>query len=78
MSGILRPMDGDMTGYDFLAGKDAGYRRAWNEAVATIARAFSAAAEVRALGVEHPAGSHCILKHVQRGRPLHPVRRRNP
>ncbi|MBK8246275.1 MAG: hypothetical protein IPK85_02530 [Gemmatimonadetes bacterium] len=28
-----------MTGYDFLAGKGEGYRRAWNEAVETIARA---------------------------------------
>lgn len=40
MSGILRRMDGDVTGYDFLAGKDAGYGRAWNEAVETIRSAF--------------------------------------
>lgn len=43
MSGILRPMGRDGTGYDFLAGKDEGYRRAWNEAVETIARLFAAA-----------------------------------
>ena len=77
MSGILRRMGEDATGYDFLAGKDAGYVRAWNEAVATIARSF-AAAEVRARGIEHPARPHGILKDVQRGRAFDPVRRRHP
>ena len=77
MSGILRPMDGDGTGYDLLAGKDANYVRAWNEAVATIARSF-AAAEVRARGIEHPAGSHCIFKDIEGLGVLHSVRRRNP
>lgn len=78
MSGILRPMGRDGTGYDPLAGKDENYIRAWNEAVATIAKAFSAAAEVGPLGVEDAARPHCILKHVQRSRPLDPVCRRDP
>ena len=77
MSDILRPMGEDATGYDFLAGKDAGYVRAWNEAVETIARSF-AAAEVRARGIEHAARPHSVSEHVQRGRALDPVRRRHP
>lgn len=79
MSGILRPMDGDMTGYDFLAGKDANYVRAWNEAVATIAREFSAAAsKIGPLRVEHSARSKTVLENVEGSRAFDPVRRRDP
>ena len=48
MSDIIPAMSGDRTGYDFLAGKGEGYKRAWGEAVETITRAFSAATDVDA------------------------------
>ena len=77
MSGILRPMGRDGTGYDPLAGKDENYVRAWNEAVATIAKAFSAAAEIGPLGIEDAARPHRIGEGVK-GRSVHPARRRDP
>ena len=77
MSGILRPMGRDGTGYDPLAGKDESYIRAWNEAVATIAKAFSATAEVGPLGIEDAARPHSVGEGVKRRR-LNPARRRDP
>ena len=78
MSGILRPMGRDGTGYDPLAGKDESYIRAWNEAVATIAKAFSAAAEVGPLGVEDAARPHSVFKDIEGLGVLDPARRRDP